>query len=335
MLWAGLRIGLLGGSFNPAHEGHRFISTVALHALGLDEVWWLVSPQNPLKPAAGMAGFAERRASAEAMARHPRMRVVDLEVRLGTRYTAETLTVLRRRFPRTRFVWLMGADNLIQIPRWHAWQDIFRTVPVAVFRRRPYSLSATRGRAGHCFAAAQLPWRRRASLAQVPPPVWLLCENALHAASATAIRSHTAPLARRMELADRDHGPATRGTRDGLPGVAEVRDLIERSLSADQADEMVVFDVAGRTSIADVIVIASGRSGRHVGAMADKLAQRLKAAGVRDTAIEGMPQCDWVLIDAGDVIVHLFRPEVRRFYNLEKLWGGETPTAEHAALPMV
>ena len=107
---AGMRVGLLGGSFNPAHEGHRHISLLALKYLQLDELWWLVSPQNPLKPTKDMAPFAERLASARIMARHPRIRVTDMEAQLHTRYTADTLHSLRLRFPHTRFVWIMGAD---------------------------------------------------------------------------------------------------------------------------------------------------------------------------------------------------------------------------------
>src|SRR3954471_15978292 len=109
-----LRIGLLGGSFNPAHEGHVHLSREAIKRLDLDEVWWLVSPQNPLKPARGMAPLEERMAGAVRLAEPPRLRVTDLEARLGTRYTADTILALKRRFPATRFVWLMGADNLRQ-----------------------------------------------------------------------------------------------------------------------------------------------------------------------------------------------------------------------------
>ncbi|MBM3560472.1 MAG: nicotinate-nicotinamide nucleotide adenylyltransferase, partial [Alphaproteobacteria bacterium] len=137
-LFRGLRVGLLGGSFNPAHDGHRYVSTEALRRLGLDEVWWLVSPQNPLKPAAGMAPLAERLAGARAVARHPRIRITALEARLGTTWTIDTIVALGRRFPGTRFVWLMGADNLVQIPRWRDWSSIFNRIAIAVIARAPY-----------------------------------------------------------------------------------------------------------------------------------------------------------------------------------------------------
>ena len=115
------RIGLLGGSFNPAHEGHLHISLIALKRLRLDAVWWLVAPQNPLKPSKGMADIDTRLANARAMADHPRVVVTDLERRLGTVYTIDSITRLQTVYPRLRFVWLMGADNVVQFPRWSGW----------------------------------------------------------------------------------------------------------------------------------------------------------------------------------------------------------------------
>lgn len=183
------RIGLLGGSFNPAHEGHRHISLEALKRLGLDEVWWLVSPQNPLKPVAGMAPLAERLESARAVADHPRLRVTALERHYRSAYTAETLVRLRRAFPKVRFVWLMGADNLIQIPRWHRWAAIFRTVPVAILDRGSYSNEALTGMAARRFSADRVPAHRASALAGQEPPAWVFLPIRRHAASATAIRA--------------------------------------------------------------------------------------------------------------------------------------------------
>jgi nicotinate-nucleotide adenylyltransferase len=148
------RIGLLGGSFNPAHRGHRRLSLHAIRALGLDEVWWLVSPGNPLKPVAGMAPFAARLASARKAARHAPIRVSAIEQRLKTRYTADTLAKLPRLYPKHRFIWLMGEDNLAQFHRWERWRDIAREVPIAVIARPGY------GRQAH--ASPALSWMRRA-----------------------------------------------------------------------------------------------------------------------------------------------------------------------------
>lgn len=134
--------GLLGGSFNPAHGGHRSISLMAMQALGLDALWWLVSPGNPLKPAAGMAPLAARLASAQAQARRSRIRATAIEQTLGTRYTADTLKRLVRRHPGRRFIWLMGADNLAQLHRWRDWRGIARTMPIAVIARPGYDARA-------------------------------------------------------------------------------------------------------------------------------------------------------------------------------------------------
>ena len=138
----GPRIGLLGGSFNPAHGGHRRISLFAKAALGLDEVWWLVSPGNPLKPAAGMAPLDARFASARRQSRRAPIRVTAVERELGTRFTVDTVRGLQRRWPKRRFVWLMGADNLGEFHRWRDWRAIARAMPIAVIARPGYDAGA-------------------------------------------------------------------------------------------------------------------------------------------------------------------------------------------------
>ncbi|MDE2562901.1 MAG: nicotinate-nucleotide adenylyltransferase [Sphingomonadales bacterium] len=145
--------GLLGGSFNPAHGGHRRISLFAIRALRLDEVWWLVSPGNPLKPAADMAPLAARLASAREQARHAPIRATAIEAALGTRYTVDTLRALKLRYPGRRFVWLMGADNLAQMHRWKDWRRIARTMPIAVIARPGYDALA--------LASPAMAWLRR------------------------------------------------------------------------------------------------------------------------------------------------------------------------------
>ncbi|MEQ9488824.1 MAG: nicotinate-nucleotide adenylyltransferase [Alphaproteobacteria bacterium] len=184
----GLRIGLLGGSFNPAHEGHLHISREALKRLRLDRVWWMVSPQNPLKSKDDMAPLAQRMESARAMAKHPRIDVTDIETRLGSTFTAETLALLSRRFPRHRFVWLMGADNLIQIPRWKDWNKIFTRVPIAIFARPSYDSRALFGKAATRYRASRVSQGDVPGLADRSPPAWAFLAIRRHAASATAIR---------------------------------------------------------------------------------------------------------------------------------------------------
>ena len=139
--------GLLGGSFNPAHYSHRHISRFAIRALGLAEMWWLVSPGNPLKPAKGMAPLSARLGSANRMARRAPIRPTAIEARLGTRYTVDTLRELVRRYPNRRFIWLMGADNLAQFHRWRDWRTIARIVPIAVIARPRYDRGARAARA--------------------------------------------------------------------------------------------------------------------------------------------------------------------------------------------
>lgn len=189
---AALRVGLLGGSFNPAHDGHRHISLVALKRLRLDAVWWLVTPQNPLKPVDGMADLDSRVARAAAIARHPRIVVTDIERRLGTIYTVDTVRRLTEVWPRMRFVWLMGADNLAQFPRWAGWNRIVKTLPVAAIARPSYVGHALSGKMPVRYAASRLPEEDAGILADKAPPAWIFLRGRLHPASATQIRKAAA-----------------------------------------------------------------------------------------------------------------------------------------------
>lgn len=184
-----LKVGLMGGSFNPAHEGHRHVAITALKRLALDEIWWLVSPQNPLKPRDDMAPLADRVASARRIARHPRIKVRDLELQLGTHFTADTLVELRRRCPNMAFVWIMGADNLANFDRWERWSLILHTTVIAVFDRPSYSLRALASRAAKKFDQFRLPERASRKLVNRRPPAWVFLHTRHHAASATRIRA--------------------------------------------------------------------------------------------------------------------------------------------------
>jgi len=182
----GLKIGLLGGSFNPAHEGHRYVSEVALKRLGLDYVWWLVSPQNPLKPTIGMAPLSDRLVHARRCARNPRIVTMDIEKTLGTRYTIDTVTALQRRFGDTRFVWLMGSDNLESFHRWRRWQEIARRIPIAVVLRPGAALPA-RAKAMQRLARAWI--KSPGRIATAEPPAIAVVDGHRCFASATAIRA--------------------------------------------------------------------------------------------------------------------------------------------------
>lgn len=330
---------MLGGSFNPAHRGHLHLSLAALKRLDLDEVWWMVSPQNPLKPQAGMAPFAERLEEARRLAAgHRRIRVTDIENRFaGRHYTADTLKSLALRFPGLRFVWLMGADNLAQLPRWERWAEIFRTVPVAVFDRPSYAQRALAGAAAQRFARWRVPEANARRLAETKPPAWVFFHSRLDPSSATSIRARRSPGSGKSateqapELATitaLSSPPRSRQRRRLLAAPRELLDLVLKALDDGKAEEVVTLDLAGKTTIADFMVIASGRSARQVTALADHLEEALSRRA--RISVEGKAQNDWVLIDAGDVIVHIFRPEIRAYYNLEKMWGAAFPDLEAA-----
>ena len=194
----GLRVGLYGGSFNPAHAGHAHVAQTAQTRLRLDRVIWLVTPQNPLKPAQGLAPLAQRMTGARRQARGPAMIVSDAETRLGVAYTVDTVRRLKARFPGVKFVWIMGADGLAGFHDWRGWTQIMASVPVAIVAR-PGALSRSLGApAARRFAAARLPARAAPRLADAYPPAWVYITAPLHAASSTALRltrDAAAPLA--------------------------------------------------------------------------------------------------------------------------------------------
>lgn len=173
----GLTVALLGGSFDPAHDGHLYASLVALQGLPLDYVWWLVSPGNPLKPAPHP--LAERLAAARALAHHPRIRVTGVEADMGTQYTIDTVRALIHRFPRLRFIWLMGSDNLLQFSQWRSWQQIARLLPVVVVRRPGSALAALP-------AALTRQFGQKARLG--PPPCVLVLDGRRNGTSSAVLR---------------------------------------------------------------------------------------------------------------------------------------------------
>jgi nicotinate-nucleotide adenylyltransferase len=183
----GQRVGLLGGSFDPPHAGHVHITRAALRRFGLDFVWWLVSPGNPLTPH-GPAPMAQRIAAARALVDHPRVRVTDIEARLGTRYTARTLAGLAALSPGVRFVWLMGADNLASFHRWQDWREIAGSVPIGVVARPGGNIAAREAPAARVLR----PWRLGPAashlLGAAEPPAWCFVNARLNPANSTEIR---------------------------------------------------------------------------------------------------------------------------------------------------
>ena len=183
------RIGLLGGSFNPAHRGHRRISLGAIEALGLDEVWWLVSPGNPLKDASGMAPFEARLASARRLARRAPIRISDFEQRAGTRYTVDALTKLICRHPQNRFIWLMGQDILPEFHRWKLWRKIAQILPIAVIPRPGYDGPARAARAMGWLRGFVRPARQAKQWTQWSAPAIILLRLPPDTTSATRLRA--------------------------------------------------------------------------------------------------------------------------------------------------
>jgi nicotinate-nucleotide adenylyltransferase len=182
-------IGLLGGSFNPPHLAHRMISEVALKRLGLDKIWWVVSPGNPLKRRSDTPPLGERMVLCRGVAKNPHIVVTDFEKDLGTPFTASTLAFLKARSPLVRFVWVMGADNLATFDRWQRWREIFTMVPIAVVDRPGWRLKALASKAARAFAAARVPEADAAGLALRPPPAWTFLSGPLSQVSSTALRS--------------------------------------------------------------------------------------------------------------------------------------------------
>lgn len=184
----GLRIGLFGGSFNPAHDGHLLASLTALRRLQLDRIWWLVTPGNPLKDNARLPPLAERIHQAREVAGSARIDVTGIEARLRTRYTANTLRVLKRRCPGVRFVWIMGSDNLASFHRWNEWRAIARMMPIAVIDRPGSTHSAVASPAASWLSRWRVPESRAATLARTGPPAWTFLHGRRSPLSSTMLR---------------------------------------------------------------------------------------------------------------------------------------------------
>jgi nicotinate-nucleotide adenylyltransferase len=216
----GQAIGLLGGTFNPPHVAHKLISEAALKRLGLDKVWWIVSPGNPLKKRTPPPPLAERMRLARAVATNPHIVVTDFEADLPTPYAVSTLAFLRARSPLVHFVWIMGADNLAGFHRWERWREIFTMVPIVVVDRPGWRMKALASKAARAFAKSRKPETEAALLAHTPPPAWTFLTGPLSHVSSTAIRNKAKAQPQRVRKAPpRDKLPWRKPKGEG--GVAE------------------------------------------------------------------------------------------------------------------
>ncbi len=185
---AGMRIGLFGGSFNPAHDGHRLVALQCLKRLALDRVWVMVSPGNPLKDHSELAPLGDRVATARGVMDHPQLDVTAFEASHNFRYTYETLDYLVAAEPAVRFVWIMGADSLMSFERWERWEEIANTMPMAIYARPGATFRATRSKAAVALEAFRLPEDKAAILAESEPPAWVYLRGIMSSQSSTAIR---------------------------------------------------------------------------------------------------------------------------------------------------
>jgi nicotinate-nucleotide adenylyltransferase len=185
----GMRIGLFGGSFDPPHAAHRAACLIAMKELGLDRVWWLVTPGNPLKDHSGLAPLPERIAAARVLAHHPRIDVTGIEAEIGAQYTYDTVRFLRARCPGVRFVWIMGADNLRSFHRWQKWRSIAAMVPIVVIDRPGPSLYAMSSVAAQALARYRLPDAQAKNLLDRGPPAWIYLHGLKSPLSSTALRA--------------------------------------------------------------------------------------------------------------------------------------------------
>ncbi|CAK6537806.1 MAG: hypothetical protein IRD7MM_04795 [Candidatus Midichloria mitochondrii] len=303
-----IRVGLLGGSFNPAHSGHLHISLQAIELLNLDYVIWLVSPQNPLK--SNMKDSLEKRVSyAKLISQHEKKIIVsDVEKLFPTTYTSETIKILKHVYPKVKFVWIMGADNMLQVHKWHSWRDIFDAVFVAVFDREEYAEGVIASEASKCYNTVDVDLgdSRKNNL---DSGHWHLFKIPKSPLSSTILRGvcQCQDFGEHEKIVD-------------MKDIEYIKDVILNSLDQDQAEDIKVCDLTNKMDFARYLVIASGRSNRHVASLIENLMERLKNINILSTA-SGLEEANWVLLDAGDIVVNAFIPEYRALYKLEELWG--------------
>jgi nicotinate-nucleotide adenylyltransferase len=305
------RVGILGGSFDPAHSGHVYISLQAIELLNLDFVVWLISPQNPLKSALS-SSIEDRIIYCKVLINEiDKIIISDIERYLPTNYTSDTIGVIKTLYPEVNFVWLMGADNMIQIHKWHHWHDIFNQVFVAVFDRDQFADRVLESEAAKCYKLVDE--RLISNYSDFPKGSWCFFRIPKSKMSSTLLRT--------FNISQQNFTNMQMANALKLDySIDQTRDIILSSLDNDQADNIVLCDLIGKASFARYMVIVSGRNNRHVVSMVENLMQKLKSINISSHAI-GLTEGNWVLLDVEDIIVNVFMPEYREMYNLEGLWS--------------
>lgn len=317
-IWNGCRVGLLGGSFDPAHQGHRLLSLLALRYCNLDWIWWLVTPKNPLKKTVPFLSRTERIQQANTVANHPKILVTDLEYHFKSTFTVDTLKQLRLHFPHTHFIWILGTDNLVQLPLWKNWTRLFRHTRIVVIRRRSTTLQALASIPVHRYKPYRLPLRSSYGIMCYRPPVWVVLMNKFYPFSSRCVRETLPPMTKHKLL---DH------SLQSVHQDFDVVSVIRQTFDEHFADDVVTIDMTDRSVLFDTVIIASGRSTRHIWAITKKLLERLRQVKVKDVSVEGRPGSEWVLLDIGDVVVHIFLPKLRAFYDIDRFSRIEKDTS--------
>ena len=307
------KIGILGGSFNPPHAGHLCLSVCALKRLGLDEVWWLVSPQNPMKPCNDTRPVEERLYQCKTLLQgERRIFVSDFESTFGLQLSADSARIIQKLFPETSFVWLAGSDILEELHKWERDDEFVSCLPLAIFARP-----------GSVIPALNSPMARRlaryryvgpsSKLIKQKAPCWMFLSMPMSSLSSTELRLQKAQKPKSLHL----------------------QNLIEHHLDQLRAQDVIILDIKNRSSLADSMIVATGNSTTHVKALAERLIEKGKKSGFSPLSCSGKTMGDWILIDFGDIIVHLFREEVRAYYQIEKLWDSNLTNYSASENPLM
>lgn len=303
-----LKVGILGGSFDPPHLGHIYISDKAIELLGLNYVLWIVSPQNPMKERQIESTYETRaEASAALVLNHPKIMVSDFELQFGIKYTFDTLEQLTSIFPLVHFVWLMGADNMLNFHKWHKWQQILDLVDIAVFNRNNIGNRVLESEAVLFFKEKNdivINNNDKIVFSEQHKCYLFMIES--FNMSSTEIRKN---------MNKESHNESSKYSE-------ELKNFIVKFLDAKKAEDVLAIDIRQKTNFADYMIIASGSSTRYINSLAENLLLELKREfNLYGLNIAGKGTSDWILIDVGTIIVHIFKHDTRSLYDLENLWN--------------